>query len=1705
MVAALFPPTPLNRRGRPLRVMRLERRRVLSADFSLTASSLVLDGFNQESDSLAITQQGDAYLFTTDDGWNTPDGGPLPTGVAVSGETLSVQRNLFDNLSDGLTVLGNGQADLNVTLGNADFSSAAGSLTLVSPTSLGQQPLSLFTAPTEGIRLAVAPAGLNVSSLNIAGDLEVTSFGAITDAPGTQIIVTGDATFISNVGSPDGDFNGDGVVDLADRDHWSANYGLSAGTSKYDGDANGDGLVNAVDYTLWRDSLGETASGGIYLADNAGDRLEVGGSATFNSAVQGQHEIQIGVPGADGQSGWVELGKITALGSNVAIVEDAASEVTRVEAYQFSLTSSGKINVLPGAEVLVEDTATLTSRYVDYQADFNEDGIVDDLDYAAWRAGYGTTDAARADGDANGDGRVNAVDYAMWRDGRDAYDLIADPTVARRGGITFADGARFEAGGLVTLVARDGDLPEDRFEITVNDAATARFGSLAVDGGKVKVVEDAGAFKPARDGNQDGTVIAGIEAQQLLLISYGPITTANDADIVVSGGESVGLAPDATFAATGSITLADAVGKDLQIDGEATFLAGSETSVPSQSIRVGVDAAGMASDANFNAGGIRFHATGEVRIAEDSGTNLLGWSTYVLDDCIPSIVLFEANLAGSLEIQSDGRITDADDAGTTVDGDATFRVTADSLTGDAPAIQLANPSSRPFNGLTIQGYATFLDSTDKGIDIGNAGDGEPTDTAFDAGQIRFVTGPAGSVRIVEGSDSVLGGWTNGPIDFFAGSEPDLSTANSLELLSRGLITDESDAIVAIAGDATFVAFRDFGISPGDAIRLADDNTSGTVNRLEVGETATFIHAGTSSLRIRVGVIDAGFASTPAVAASADFVAGKVRFDNSNGSVQIAEDDATDLAGWTGTSIDVLGTTPPPAASTAASLELLSTAAISDDNDAIVTVTNEASFVVTGSVTTTLDYAIRLADHDLAGTTNSLSVGDDASFVVGPGVTKPIEIGVASDGSPAEANFDASRLAFRASDSLVRIAEDDSTRLAGNLAPSGARELELWSAGAIADEAGANVTVFGNATLIANAAAANGDAIRLSDGEFGEEFFLVDGLATFVVGGDDAANTVVGGISVGVAPDGSASESIYNAGSVRFFAQGSSVLLAEDSDTVLASWTGADLAALSTAVTPSASEALRIEVTSAGSVTDVSDAVLFARRADETVATTDASASFITATDVVLSNEGTANRLVVDGVSYFQAGDGRQIDVGIGVDGTPAAADFNTGSLRFLTLGGATRIAEDSNTLIADGVSAAAKLDLFSAGEITDASDADIQIATDATFVAMTNITLADGDSSLNRLLVDGLATFLAGNGASIDVGVTADGSPAPAVFNAGSLRFFTIGGTTRIAEDSGTLFAGWTGAQIDVLGSTAEPTSSTADSLMLLSLGTITDTADANVQIDGNAQFVVAADATIADILPAGSDVQAIVLANGETSANAIEIGGLAQFVVEIPAATVPNGFNGPKGIDVGVLDSGVPAAAIFKAGSLRLFAPGGLVRIGEDDSTQIGGLTANDSSEASRLQIDSRGAITDEFIADEDRPSDTLTFTVDEWAELNAEDGQSDIVLGDGDVAFRMSADPTTDAGLRQDPALFDEGRYLAMEAFNVSVQVDSGVNLRTTEGTRPPPRVTTSHRVASSTRCSAAPTSSRPMAIFHKWATAAMPNRSPLTRSRLPVVPRS
>jgi probable HAF family extracellular repeat protein len=56
--------------------------------------------------------------------------------------------------------------------------------------------------------------------------------------------------------TPDGNFNGDAVVDGVDLDLWSGGFGAASGADLADGDADGDGDVDGADFLVWQRQVG---------------------------------------------------------------------------------------------------------------------------------------------------------------------------------------------------------------------------------------------------------------------------------------------------------------------------------------------------------------------------------------------------------------------------------------------------------------------------------------------------------------------------------------------------------------------------------------------------------------------------------------------------------------------------------------------------------------------------------------------------------------------------------------------------------------------------------------------------------------------------------------------------------------------------------------------------------------------------------------------------------------------------------------------------------------------------------------------------------------------------------------------------------------------------------------------------------------------------------------------------------------------------------------------------------------------------------------------------------------------------------------------------------------------------------------------------------------------------------------------------------
>ncbi|MGL4513968.1 MAG: hypothetical protein ACRCT8_12830 [Lacipirellulaceae bacterium] len=1067
--------------------------------------------------------------------------------------------------------------------------------------------------------------------------------------------------------------------------------------------------------------------------------------------------------------------------------------------------------------------------------------------------------------------------------------------------------------------------------------------------------------------------------------------------------DSVGLS-----SIPGGITLADSPGDQLFIGGRATFRAVDGAS--SFDVSVGEGAGAWTTFGSVVAQGDR------VVLQEDTSTTL---------------VEVRAN---SLSLQTAGVIEDAPGAQIEIEGPASFVSRPETLRGDfdrdGTVTQLDYNAWVDQYGVTttIADYTAWRDDLGRS---GGAGGIRLADSVADrltvAGLAEFVVERRGvvaetGVRVGDNSNAVV---RLGSVGFFAPELVQITEADGmdlagpsalrpsgsivegrLELTSLGPMTDAPNAVVETRASLVTTTQGDARFRTAATIQLAD--AAAASNSLKVQGHARFESIGFGpATTIDVGVDPASTTGQAAVAV-AHF--GSLSFASA-GRVRIAEDDSMHLHGALATE--------PLLVSSAGELVLRSAASIADAPRAAVTVTTSA--LVQAATT------IQLADAGSAE--NAFTVGGHARFQsTGSGALGNIDIGVevepaTTTGQPALAVTRFGSLSF-ASAGRVRIAEDTTDasdpsadprpglHLHGSLATepllvSTAGELVLRSADSITDNSRASVTVTGDALLEA------ATTIQLADGSSTVNSLKVGRHARYESNGAGA----LGNIDVGIASSsatGQAAGAVARFGSLSFDTAGR-VRIAEDttdaSDPSADANSGLNLHGQLATEPLLVSTAGELVLRSAASITDDP-------RASVTVV---GDALLQAATTIQLADAPSAvNEFKVGGHARFQStGSGAlgNIDVGVEVEpaittGQPALAVTRFGSLSFASAG-RVRIAEDDNVDLHGSlatepllVSSAGELVLRSAASISDNARASVTVTGNALAQAATTIQLADAASAENSLTVGGHARFEsrgAGPLGTIDVGVeptSTTGQPALAVARFGSLSFDSAG-QVRIAEDDSMHLHGSLATEPLLVSSAGE--------LVLRSAASITDATRASIVVSGDALFDARTTIVLAE-------------ANVVPTSNLLEVIGHARF------ASAGAASDGLGNIDVGVIGGPSPGGSASAAARVLLgstsFSTAGMVRISNDRAVVLSGV-----SEASSLELESVASITDS--------PDAETY-IGKSAELRA-GANSDVVLGVGAARFSMAPASGGDA------APFDASRYVALAARNVSLDVDSSLNLRT------------------------------------------------------------
>lgn len=960
--------------------------------------------------------------------------------------------------------------------------------------------------------------------------------------------------------------------------------------------------------------------------------------------------------------------------------------------------------------------------------------------------------------------------------------------------------------------------------IQLNDPADSfDFGTLTFDTiGSASITET------------NGVVLAGASSADALTLTAtdGTISgNATDADLTVTN-----LADLIANGTGGAISLNDPA--DSYDFGELTFNSVGAVAIDLATGAV-LEAASTADSATITA------ATGDIAVADAASVTATGALEITADD--GSITTVSPGpgagaLAGSsVTLTASEKVGDFDSFREVVTDTSDLTVTAESI-----FITQADPFTTLTARTTTGNIVRILSDTATGAD-------ELTYDFNNPDEFTFVGSGTDIDFTTDVGDVVLAGISTAnslTLNAVAGAISDDGTSNgtvtnNVSLSGTSITLDETYAF----GSLTFNSAGGVSIAEADDTLLTGVSSADT---LLLSSGGAITNDMTANLTVTGNASLGGTSITLGDQVGDSFTFGSLTF-NSAGGVSIEENAATLLSG----------------VSTADSLSLTSAAGITNDGSADVDVTNNAS---------------------LAGT--SITLGNQGGDVLSFGSLTFNSVGA------------------------VDIAEDASTSLSG---VSSANSLLLISNDAITNDGTANLMVAGNASF-------DGTAITLGN-EIGDSFSF--GSLTFdstgaVVIAEDAATLLTGPSAAdslsltstaGITNDGSADIDVTNnaslAGtSITLGNQGGDVIsfgsltfnsagavdIAEDAATQLSGTSTADSLLLISNSGISNDGTADLTVTanasfdgtsitlgdqggdsfSFGSLTFNSGGAVTIEENAATLLSGGSTADNLTLTSTAgITNDATADVDVTNNASLS----GTSITLG-----AEAGDLFNFGSLTFNSAGTVT-ISEDSATELA-GASTAGNLQLTSAGDLTDAAAAELDVSGSAVITG-SNINLADAAS--NTLTVDGNVVWQA----SAPLGaitIAADGT-----VNFGSLQFLTDG-TVTINEDSATeITSGFAGV-------------SSAGSLNLVSAGDVTDAAGTNIDVTADAA-ITGTHITLAD---AASDT--------------LTVGGNAAFVATDPAGAITIASDG-----------------MVNFGNLT-FNAAGTVDITEDSATQLVGDSTSDN-----------------------------------------------------------------------------------------------------------------------------------------------------------------
>jgi hypothetical protein len=1412
------------------------------------------------------------------------------TGTSEAGDaelTSVVGAVHLDTLTtDSLAVIADGAIDQTgvVTVTNAaSFTTqhdtdGTGTITLTNTSnalgSITAETLNDAGAAAVDSDISINDSGATViDKLTTDGDVTIDSKGAISDSTGATMTIAGDANFIS-----------DSTITLADE---------ATGTLSVTGKATFDTTTGEGDIDV-----------GVTGAGAAADATANFGTLTFNSdnndATADSGRVRIAEDSEMDMTGLNE-------GGEVQLTSTAAAHLIDLDAESLAVTAAGPIDQTgpltiannasfttlhdtPGTGTVTLNDAGNSFGSISIET-LSANGLLKvdtDIDITGMSAAVLNT--IRTAGELNVDvtGAISDVDGAN-------IDVDQTATFTSNSTITLGDNAadNLEVDGLTTFDTTDGESDID-VGVTgggVASAGNVALGSLTFNSDANNMTADSGQVRIAEDDQMDvvGTNEGGIveltggAAVNLGDIDAETLTVTATGDLDQTAGTTVNSNSDATFTSAANIELAADATDTLSVTGTASFTTSTEGSIDVGVIPSG-GSAGDPSTASVAFGKLSFNSdddndtsnSGQVRIAEVGDMQLTGTSEAGATELtsVGGAVHLDTLTADSLTVTADGAIdqtgvvtvTDAasfttqhDTAGTgtitlTNAGNALGRITAETLNkagaaavdsditindtgatvidklttdgdvtidstgaisdstgatmtigGDAnflsdSTITLANEAT---DTLSVTGKASFDTTTGEGnIDVGVDGAGDASASATNFGTLNFnsddndATVDSGQVRIAEDSEMNLVGVNEGGVtELTGGSTVELTDlkAQTLDVDATGDLTNTDGADISVTGGATFKSQAD--------ITLADHAT----DVLTVTGGATF-DTSTNQTKIDVG-------ST--AGATVNF--GTLNFDSDDdadadisdaGEVDITEDSSMQLTG----------------SSEGGDVELTSSAEAHLDTLEANTleVTAATQIDQTGALT--------------------VAMADSATFKLDPAGGSVLLARSTADSSLMDNDINGAAT-FTDVDTDLRLRNTNADATVP-VTPATLDNLEIWFTKADVDVTGLTITIMEDLTLVSEDGGADPGSVSGSGIDIdvtGNVMLIADDTISFATGAADkfsadAHSTFhsLNNMSITVGSSGNIAQIELN--DISFNSTDSVDIFSATSVTIVQ---GDRPIPDGTGTAPSGTDydntAGSLNLVTSGMID--SAAILFDAVAKAPVLDVSGNASLTAGTTIALGDVA-GDSLDFGTLTYTAGG-----DVAITEDSAMALTGSSSGLETTLT--------SDTGGVDLDTLTAT-KLDVDATGTITDADDAAIAVAGDATFTATGDILLADdapsndGDGAKDVLTVTGHAAFVS-SGGSITVGANV---PAKPTVEFGTLSFDTAGKDVSIDETNDmTLMGTSDGADVNLEsgGAIALDTLTASKLTVVAQGGAITDATSAKLTVTGDANFDATGDITLAN------------------------------------------------------------------------------------------------------------------------------------------------------------------------------------------------------------------------------------------------------------------